>query len=280
MESVATMIKERDKARKEVEDLHQESRKVYFIHYSCESFDKDSSTGSVKVAQISIGRLLDGQTQSWSILKSAELQGCLDTIPENFNRLEKMMLDGFFQFLSKHDDCYFVHWNMRNDHYGFPALEHRHRALGGVPCVVRDAQKIDLSRLLWRLYGDHYANHTSKSGKPGRLFRLIELNSIGDKGALPGEAEPKAFEAGDYLKVQESTLRKLEIFNCIFELARRKKLKTDTSWLDTSRLHPLLILDTIKRHWLVTLILFGTSLITALIKLRGWIEPFYSNTNS
>ena len=276
MESVADRIRERDKNRKVVEDLHRESSRTYFIHYACESFEKDASTGSVKVSQISVRSLGDGQTWSWSILTSAEVDGCLDAIPENLNRLEKMMLDGFFRFLSERHDCTFVHWNMRDDVFGFAALEHRYTALGGSPFVLWNGQKVDLSRLLWRLYGDNYAAHNSKSGKVGRISRLVELNGISDKGVLSGDAEPKALEAGDYLRVQQSTLRKLEIFSCIFELARRKKLKTDASWADLTGLHPFFIFDAIKRHWLVSLFLFGTSIIGALITWRGWIATFFS----
>jgi hypothetical protein len=275
MDSVAARIRARATGRKTVEDLYQDSSRVYFIHYACESFEKNAATGSVKVVLIAIRNLHNGQTKSWSILKSAELDGCFTAIPSNINRLEKIMLDGFFGFLNEHPDCRFVHWNMRDDHFGFSALEHRHRALGGVPFVVRDGQKVDLSRLLWTLYGDNYASHTSKSGRPGRIFSLVEMNNIGDKGALSGDDEPKAFESGDHLKMQQSTLRKLEIFSCIFELVHRKKLKTEASWLDVNGLHPAYILDSIKRHWIVSLFAVTGTVIGALLTWWKAINAFF-----
>jgi hypothetical protein len=34
----------------------------------------------------------------------------------------------------------YVHWNMRDVNYGFQAIEHRFRVLGGEPYIVEDAR--------------------------------------------------------------------------------------------------------------------------------------------
>jgi hypothetical protein len=46
------------------------------------------------------------------------------------------MLDGYFAFVEAHRDSTFIHWNMRDENYGFAALEHRYRVLGGVRLTI------------------------------------------------------------------------------------------------------------------------------------------------
>ena len=53
----------------------------------------------------------------------------------------------------------YMHWNMRDINYGFPAIEHRYRVLGGNPVIIDDDKKLDLARLLIDIYGVGYAGH-------------------------------------------------------------------------------------------------------------------------
>lgn len=62
------------------------------------------------------------------------------------NKFQKSMLRGFFQWLHKYKDCRFLHWNMRDENFGFLALEHRFRVLGGKPVGLPDDKKVDLAR--------------------------------------------------------------------------------------------------------------------------------------
>ena len=84
MGSEVARVKQRSASRKLVEDLFEDSQRVYVVHYSCESFYGTNKTGgSTRVTSIAIRNLRSAQTRSWSIHKSAELQGCLDKINEN-----------------------------------------------------------------------------------------------------------------------------------------------------------------------------------------------------
>jgi len=56
------------------------------------------------------------------------------------------MLDAYFAFLRTNSERKFIHWNMRDQNYGFRAIEHRYRVLGGDPYIIQDDRKIDLSR--------------------------------------------------------------------------------------------------------------------------------------
>jgi hypothetical protein len=90
---------------------------------------------------------------------------------------------------------------MRDEHFGFFALEHRHRVLGGTPFELQDDKKVDLARLLVSLYGKSYAPHGDSKGRKGRIMSLTELNNVSDVDALTGEQEAEAFVSGDYLKM-------------------------------------------------------------------------------
>lgn len=261
MGSEAARIKQRSASRKLVEELYEDSQRVYVVHYSCESFYENSTGGSTRVTSIAIRNLRSAQTKSWSIHKSAELLGYLDQINENFPALEKAMLEGYFEFLRQHSHCRFLHWNMRDENYGFFALEHRLRTLGGTPFELQDDKKVDLARILVEIYGRKYASHTSKSGRKGRIFSIVELNNIADQDGLTGAQEAEAFVNGEYLKLHQSTLRKLDMFSNIFERMHDKSLKTSGSWFDVNGIHPVYIVEQVKAHWVTSLVVLGGTLL-------------------
>ena len=97
------------------------------------------------------------------------------------------MLDEFFERIGKHRDMKYLHWNMRDINYGFAAIEHRYKVLGGKPVVVEDRNKFDLARLLIDIYGIGYIGHP-------RLSILLEKNNIKPLDFLTGAEEAEAFE--------------------------------------------------------------------------------------
>ena len=72
----------------------------------------------------------------------------------------------------------YFHWNMRDINYGFAALEHRFKVLGGQPFVLDDHRKFDVARFLIDIYGSSYAPHP-------RLERLLAINGIKPLNLLP-----------------------------------------------------------------------------------------------
>lgn len=92
MGSELDKIKDRKKSRALIEDLYQESNRVYVIHYSCESFYENATGESKRVTSIAIRNLKSGQTKSWSIHKEAELNKKLDRIQSELDKFEKSML--------------------------------------------------------------------------------------------------------------------------------------------------------------------------------------------
>ncbi len=286
--SEISRIRERSKSRKMLNEIYDHSINGYLIHYSCESFyvvpGQPAVGGSTRVTSIAVRNLKSAQTKTWSIHKSAELKGQLPALtailpaasaaaaagPGGFvpvavpagvlsatlDPLERDMLDGYFDFLSKNTESTFVHWNMRDDNYGFSALEHRYRVLGGQPTVLHDHRKFDLARELVTLYGLKYAPHKSPSGRKGRLMSIVEMNRISDVDALQGAEEATAFVNGEYLKLHQSTLRKVDILANIFDRAHDKSLKTNASFTDKYLVHPIALVELMKNNPVVTALIF------------------------
>ncbi len=75
-----------------------------------------------------------GQTQSFSIHAIAERRHVdLVDIEAHYDTLEKTILDEFFDHVRRSGEVEYLHWNMRDSNYGFAAIEHRHKVLGGTP---------------------------------------------------------------------------------------------------------------------------------------------------
>jgi len=136
----------RKKALQTLKEIGRKEEHVLLVHYSCESFFDRPEGRTPRITSIAVRNFLSGQTLSFSIHKIAELKGVpFDEIEKNYNQLEREMLDEFFAYLKEHKTHLWVHWNMRDINYGFPALEHRLRVLGGSPEMLEDSQKVDLA---------------------------------------------------------------------------------------------------------------------------------------
>jgi len=276
MGSELDRIRQRAESRGLIDGLFKDANRVYVVHYSCESFYENATGSSLRVTSIAIRNLKSAQTKSWSLHKSAELLGLLDDIQGNLDRCESQMLEGYFAFLRGNADCRFLHWNMRDENYGFYALEHRYRVLGGTPFELQDDRKVDLARELISLYGRNYAPHKDSKGRKGRIMSLAELNRVTDEDALTGKEEADAFVAGDYLKMHRSTLRKLDMFANFFDRAHQKTLKTKSSWMDRTGVHPVALIEAVRNHPLITSLIFIAALLGALAKYR---EAFLAALN-
>lgn len=248
---------------RELDDHHDS---VVVIHYSCESFYERSDGSTPRVTSIAVRNLGTGQTESFSIHKVAELKGIpVAEIAAHYDALEKEMLDEFGQFLQANSHCTWVHWNMRDINYGFQAIEHRHKVLGGVPpSRLPEERKFDLARALIAIYGIGYAGHP-------RLENIVKLNHITNKGFLAGKDEASSFEQGEFVKLHQSTLRKVDILANIFGRTLDGSLKTNSTWSEARGLHPQVFAELMTEHWLGTLIAFlGTmaSIVALVLVLK------------
>ena len=255
-------IRNRRETLRRLRELDNRSENVLVIHYSCESFYDRADGSTPRITSIAARNLASGQTESFSIHKVAELRKIpITEIRNHYDVLEKEMLDEFGQFLQRNLHCTWVHWNMRDVNYGFQAIEHRHRVLGGTPPPrLPEERKFDLARALISIYGVQYAAHP-------RLDTIVKLNKITDKSFLVGKDEAAAFDNAEFVKLHQSTLRKVDILANLFGRTVDGSLKTNASWWDARGIHPQAIAEFLSEHWAWTLLaaLGSIASITALL---------------
>lgn len=207
-----------------LQSVFETPSKLRVVHYSCESFYERTDGPSPRVTSIAVRHYESGQTRSFSIHQVAEQRGLLREIDSNYDALEREMLADFFEYAkSQPDDTVWLHWNMRDSNYGFAALEHRFGVLKGNPFLIRDSAKVDLPVVLKEIYGPVVVPHP-------RLENLIKLNGLSDRHFLNGQEEADAFEQKEYVKLHQSTLKKVDLVVEIAQLAAAGSLRTTATW--------------------------------------------------
>lgn len=253
-----TKLRRRKEAKKSLDTLDDRRDQTLIIHYSCESFYDIKDGRTPRVTSIAVRNFATGQTTSFSIHKSAEQSRIpVSEITDHYDTLEKNMLDEFFAYIPTVPVQTFVHWNMRDVNFGFQAIEHRYKVLGGEPVIVADSRKLDLARALVAIFGVGYVPH----GEGGRMFSTMDLNSITARDAMIGKDEAQAFEDGQFVKLHQSTLRKIDVIANILERTLDGTLKTNATWQDQHGFHPAAAVEVVKEHWVWTLIVMVAVII-------------------
>ena len=243
----AVRREERREALAVIQKLASAKSHALIVHYSCESF-KASGKQAPRITSIAVRKLSSGATHSFSIHEIAELKKYdSGQTTARYDEIEKEMLKRFFGFIDGHKGCEWIHWNMRDTKYGFAAIEHRYRALGGKPAEIDEDRKHDLARLLVSIYGRRYATHP-------RLENVIRMNRITDQDFLTGKEEALAFERGDHYHLHKSTLRKVDVLGGIFDRVREGTLETDAKWYHTYGVSFRSMMHVIKQHPVYTLL--------------------------
>ncbi len=214
---------------KKIDELKEGKSKTLIIHYSCESFFNLKGR-TPRVTSIVVKNRDNNTSISFSIHLMAQIKkkDTTSLSDEDFDYVEREMLKSFYEYLKDHLLYKWVHWNMRDANYGFEAIANRYKILKGNPKQITDQFKYDLPNILEFIHTDKFEKH--KEPFKGRLLNLCIRNDISIRDALKGEDEANAFEARDFLKLQMSTNRKVEMINTILTYQEKKKLKTN-AWL-------------------------------------------------
>jgi len=253
-------LKRRKNIATKVETLLEQGNTTLVIHYSCESFYEKKDGKTPRITSIAVRNLASGQTESFSIHQIAEEKKIPFTeITEHYNSLECQMLKRFYDFVNIRQHYNWVHWNMRDVNYGFAAIEHRYRVLDGNPIMISEDRKFDLSRALIDLYGAKYIEHP-------RLPSIINKNNITAKDLLTGAQEAEAFEKKEFVRLHQSTLRKVNALATLFELTSSKSLKTNATWTTQYGFTPAVLAELFKEHWFVTLLVVGGGVLTFFVR--------------
>jgi hypothetical protein len=256
-------IRSRSAALEKVSEIERRADACVVIHYSCESFFDKNDGKTPRATSIAVRNLKSGQTQSFSIHKVAEQSAVLsENIVENFDALEREMLKEFYAYVETIKHCVFLHWNMRDINYGFQALEHRYKVLGGNPGLIPEDKRYDFSRALIEIYGVSYIGHP-------RLEKLMALNHVTSKQFLQGAEEAKAFDQKEFVKLHQSTLRKADILANLFERQADGTLKTNAKWSETYGISAESAVAYVKQHWVLSLLGILGSIAAAYSKFAG-----------
>ncbi|MGG5254418.1 hypothetical protein ACQYAD_13060 [Neobacillus sp. SM06] len=138
---------------------------------------------------------------------------------------------------------------MRDINFGFEAINHRYSVLGGTPVIIHDNNKYDLARKMVDIYGNYIKEHP-------RFEKLIDKNNITKRDFLSGAAEAEAFENKEFVKLHQSTLRKVDILHSIVERIIENNLKTDTTLREIYGFTPQGLYELMKGNWGYNLLVF------------------------
>lgn len=261
-------IQRRKKSIEIINNIIKKAESTFVIHYSCESFYGREDGTSPRITSIAIRNLASGQTDSYSIHQVAEEEQIqFEDINKHYNMLEKKMLKRFFDFVNIHQHFTWIHWNMRDVNYGFAAIEHRYRVLGGKPVQISETNKFDISRALVDIYGIAYIGHP-------RLESLMRKNQITNKDFLSGKDEAEAFDKKLFIKLHQSTLRKVDTIANIFERTADGTLKTNASWREQHGYTIQAVAEYIQHHWLIITITVIACIITFILRFIDLIDIF------
>ncbi len=259
-QSIGRMQK-RHEAIKQLELLMQQREHVQIIHYSCESFDTENAQ-SPRIVSIVITNAKTTQTRSFSIFQIAEMKKLKrDEIMLHYDDLEYQMLSEFYDFVEKHEQYRWVHWSMRDLKYGFPALEHRFKTLGGAPHKIPEENLFDLSKMLSGKYSSFYMSNP-------RMKNIMTKNNLSYQDYLDGAQEAEAFERGDFLRIHRSTLRKADNMVNILERAASDRLLHDAKLRDIYGFDIRSMTLYIKDHTLTILISVLIIFVTFILRLH------------
>ncbi|MBT1706417.1 hypothetical protein [Chryseosolibacter indicus] len=241
-------LSERREGLKELEELTRDKNKTLIIHYSCESFVTTHGK-TPRVTSICIRNFRSGQTKSFSIHLQAQFDknDFNNLTDEQYDQLEKKMLDDFYQFVKQHKDHRWIHWNMRDANFGFEAIANRYKILGGEPYELDEDRKYDLPRILGKIYTYGY----ERNEPDGRLLNLANRNKITLRHALKGSDEAKAYEDKKYLELHQSTLRKVDIMDSIVDRTDKNELKVNVKKKDIYGLTLPGIVEIVKNNWML-----------------------------
>lgn len=231
-------------------DIISSPESYLIIHYSCESFVDKKDGRTPRITTIAVRYFESGQAKTFSIHEVAEQQDVpIEKIEENYDSLEFEMLSQYFEFVQKHERYKWIHWNMRDSNYGFYAIENRYMVLGGQPVIISDDKKIDLARNLINCFGQGYIENP-------HMEKLVDKNSMTKLGFLTGKEEATAFENKQYIRLRNSTLRKVDLFYNIIISASEGQLLTNAKWKDIYGISMQGIYETLKERWWFNAIIF------------------------
>jgi hypothetical protein len=204
-------IKIRKIAVRNLNNLSTDPTQVLFIHYSqSRTYEDDYGQISPIITSIVV-KSLDGEVdKQFAIHFEADKAGIpIDEIQDSYRELELRILRSFNEFVKRNKHCFWVHWDMKNIHFGFEAIKHRFEKIFegvGDYCDIPSNQKRNLHFILEGIYGDKFVNG------PDHLKNLMLCNNndVVDTSYISQENESIEFEHKNFDSVIRSVDTKVE----------------------------------------------------------------------
>ena len=200
-----------------------------FIHYARQNCFEDAYEKGPRVIAIVAMNAESGQTMVFSLRKIADAYGYdfFDITESEKDEIEKEMLSSFFEYIKQNTQKKWLHWNMKNNNFGFSAIEERFKNLGGDPTHLEENTLFNISVLLRKKYGTNFAQDAPWNGKVmGKMYDIFALNGIADSYILNGEQEIKEYILKNITSIEQSILGKVKAFQVLAEKASDNDLKT------------------------------------------------------
>lgn len=220
------VVKDRKTAVKNLKKTTEDSSKVLFIHYSASNTLDDDDYGNISPIITSIViKSLDGQIdKQFAIhLEADKADIPKEQIQDSYRELELRILRLYNDFVKRHRDCFWIHWDMKNIHFGFEAIKHRYEKIFGDLsdyCEVPSTNKKNLRNIIEGMYGENFVSgaDTLKS------LLLCNSDNVEDNRYLSFDNESTQFENKNFSAVIRSVDLKVDFIKKATNNLSYKKL--------------------------------------------------------
>lgn len=259
------VVQDRKVAVTNLKKVTEDSSKILFIHYSeSNTYDDDYGNISPIITTIVI-KSLDGQIdKQFAIhLEADKADISKDQIQDSYRELELRILKLYNDFVKRHLDCFWIHWDMKNIHFGFEAIKHRYEKIFenlDEYCEVPNHHKRNLAALIEGMYGEDFVLGNDKL----KTLMLCNSNNILDTRYLTRAEESLQFESKHF----DTIIRSVD---CKVDFIKKATIKLrDRKLMVSNKNHYALFIDVINHPyftfsgWIIGLIGLILTIITMM----------------
>lgn len=220
------VVKDRKIAVANLKKLTEDPSKVLFVHYSESSTYDDDDYGNISPIITSIViKSLDGQTdKQFAIhLEADKADIPKDQIQDSYRELELRILKLYNDFVRRHLDCFWIHWDMKNIHFGFEAIKHRYEKIFenlDDYCEIPNNKKKNLRTIIEGMYGDNFVSGSDTL----KALMLCNSSNVEDSTYLSKDNESTQFESKNFFAVIRSVDLKVDFIKNVTKKLSYKKL--------------------------------------------------------
>lgn len=260
------VVQDRKIAVRNLHKITEDPSKVLFIHYSESSTYDDDDYGNISPIITSIViKSLDGQIdKQFAIhLEVDKADIPKDQIQDSYRELELRILKLYNDFVRRNLECFWIHWDMKNIHFGFEAIKHRYEKIFESLedyCEIPNNKKKNLRTIMEGMYGDNFVSGADSL----KALMLCNSDNVEDSTYLSKENESSQFENKNFTNVIRSVDLKVEFIKKATNKLINKKLivlnKNNYAVFVDAINHPYFTLS----GWIIGLIGLVLTIITML----------------